>query len=378
MSSDRERILEMVANGTITQQEANRLLECLGILATQEEAAPSQQAAQEASQTAVQQTAGEAPPVQQPAPPQAKAEVPPVQQPRVPVNMQAANHYSYEDVQEQPRIRGLKISWISGPIEIISYDGNEIDITEYCHYDLKEDEKMEILESDGILQIKWDRRGGIFSLSSLTRMIGKPFFSKHLLVKVPYRLAQDFQVLNCSSVSGKVYIDGFTGGEFDISSTSGSLDVSRVTVTKLKMESVSGAVRLSGVACDKLKASSTSGSVKAEDISTKESDFDTVSGSIYFSGPTNYLKANTVSGGVRAELAACPDKLVLDSISGSLKISLPDNDGFTVKYSSMSGKFRSEFPVVGASGKSGTAVYNSGAAKFKFSTLSGGMHLYKI
>ena len=52
---------------------------------------------------------------------------------------------------------------------------------------------------------------------------------------------------------------------------------------------------------------------------------------------------------------------------------LPEDAGFEAAFSSMSGEFRSDFPVSGDRGPSGRALYGDGRCKLEFATTSGSM-----
>ena len=58
-------------------------------------------------------------------------------------------------------------------------------------------------------------------------------------------------------------------------------------------------------------------------------------------------------------------------------ITLPENEGFTARYSTMSGGFRTDFPVSGLGGKKGQAVYGSGKTQLEFSSTSGSISVKK-
>lgn len=63
----------------------------------------------------------------------------------------------------------------------------------------------------------------------------------------------------------------------------------------------------------------------------------------------------------------------MTSVSGGLTLALPEDAGFEAAFSSMSGEFRSDFPVSGDRGPSGRALYGDGRCKLEFATTSGSM-----
>lgn len=405
MANDKEKILQMVADGTITVEEANRLLECLDIIVEtgREQAEPAAGTAANAVADAVTEAKPETPePVaevkqQAQAPAAPEPPTPPVEPtPEPPKTEQAAQPVgntnetktettytstgssSYSGAGSATAIRGFQISWISGSIDIRRYGGDEINITEYSKYEIDEEDKMEIIEDNGILKIKWDKRGGIFSFSSLTRLITKPFFSKQLVIEIPEAIADNLEKLNCSSVSSKVTVSGLQAEHIDLSSTSGGVELYDIRAQLLKSGSVSGKVTLQGVSTGSLNIDSTSGTVDASDFSAGSARFETVSGSLNLEGGANELKCNTVSGKINADLANCPAKVNCETVSGAINLYIPDNEGFRLRYSGLSGKMSTDFPAsISGKSDSGTATYGNGKSDFKFGTVSGKMNVYR-
>ncbi len=348
--TERERILSMVADGTITVEEADRLLEYFEEHKDDEVSAAVPEMTfdneETASDTAQQSSVGAS---------------------------------SNPQSQSYSNIRGFDISWVSGPIEIRSYDGNEINVTEYSRNELRDTDKMYIYEENGILHIKWIENWSGFIFSSITNFFSRIGLSKHLIVEVPRELAGKIESLKCNGVSSKISLENLTVNGLKVDSTSGSLDLSGISAQEMKISSVSGAVRLNGVTGGRINAESTSGSVNAENISVGDGQFHTVSGAVKFFGAATVLRCNTVSGTIQLDLANTADKLNLDSVSGSQKIWLNDDNGFEAKYSAMSGKFEAEFPVERRKEDkhSGRAVYLDGYTKIKFSSVSGSMRIYR-
>lgn len=393
MANDKEKILQMVADGTITVEEANRLLECLDII-VETGKAPEAQAQPEPIAEPAAPEVPEAP--RQEAPVAAQAEPAPKQPEEAPSAQTAAEPVEHKDeAKEEPAytnagktsysgagasttICGFQISWISGSIDIRRYGGDEINITEYSKYEIDEEDKMEITEDHGILKIKWDKRGGIFSFSSLTRLITKPFFSKQLVIEIPDAIADNLERLNCSSVSSKVTVSGIQAEHVDLSSTSGGVELYDIRAQLLKSGSVSGKVTLQNISTGSLNIDSTSGSVDASDFSAGNARFETVSGSLNLAGGANELKCNTVSGRINADLANCPAKVNCETVSGGIHLYIPDNEGFRLRYSGLSGKMNTDFPVnINGKSESGTATYGNGKSDFKFGTVSGKMNVYR-
>jgi DUF4097 and DUF4098 domain-containing protein YvlB len=62
----------------------------------------------------------------------------------------------------------------------------------------------------------------------------------------------------------------------------------------------------------------------------------------------------------------------ISTVSGDAELSIPENDGFTVKYEKVSGDFECEFPITTSKN---TGTYKDGGASFSMSTVSGDLDL---
>lgn len=425
MREEKQKILDMVANGSITPEEAIMLLECLEEPeSTQSEdsaAAPASKVAPisihtdapEAEQAApVPEEKTEKEKAQEPTPeptvkenvytppepktyqsqghPYAPPPVPPKAERPYVQPPQAAeypeftwesepqppqNHHRYTYVVPDSSIKHLKISWINGPVVVKAYEGADIQVTEYSNQELSTQDVLSITVVNGALQIKWDSGDRFLSFA---RMIGKSFLSKHLYVEVPQAIANQLAELDCTSISGGLHCSQIAAERAKLSSTSGKIYAVGIGAQNLKLSSVSGSVHLANCSAETLTASSTSGAVFAEGFSANIAGFDTVSGRITTSGNASKLKANTVSGKIQSQLHAMPGWIKMDSISGRITLTIPENDGFTVKYSALSGILQSDFPLTGNIGqKNGQAAYKNGTTEINFSTLSGRMQICK-
>lgn len=422
MREEKQKILDMVANGSITPEEAIMLLECLEGSNPEESSNTSAGEAPpisiHADAQAAQQAAGPAPdekndvkdkspdPTPEPTvkvnaptpPPEPTAyqshpyapPVPPKAEPSYTAPPQPAyspdfpwenepeppqNSYRYSYTVSDSAIQNLKISWINGPIVVKAYDGADIQVTEYCRQELTGQDILSITVVNSMLQIKWDSGDRLLSFA---RMIGKSFLTKHLIVEVPQAIANQLGDLDCTSISGGLYCSQFSATRTKLSTTSGKIHAAGIVAQNLKLSSVSGSVHLFNCSAETMTASSTSGAVFSEGFSANIAGFDTVSGRITTSGNASHFKANTVSGKILSQLHAMPGRIKMDSISGRIMLTIPENEGFTVKYSSLSGILQSDFPLTGNLGmKNGQASYGNGSTEVNLSTLSGRMQIHK-
>ena len=278
--------------------------------------------------------------------------------------------YTYGWDPSETDVDGLDISWINGTVDIKVGSDGIIHIIERSNRELKDQEKLQLSSSGGTLKIKWNQEFISFGLFHN--------MSKDLTVEVPKELADQLEKLSCANTSGTIRVSGFTAEELSVSSISGDLELSALSAEQAEFTTTSGSIQADSVhALDELNVSTTSGSVNVSGAEAKRADLSTVSGSVNYEGSAEEFSAGSVSASVDAELSACPESADLESVSGSLELTIPENDGFEAEYSSISGGFSSDFPVTGDTGKSGRVLYGKGKAKFEFSTTSGDMRVLK-
>lgn len=270
-------------------------------------------------------------------------------------------------------VEQVEISWVDGPVTVgRSPDGN-IYLTESARREIGEEDAMSAAFSGGKLTVRWDgqwfRRWINWSIFNFGRS------SKELEVLLPGDGA--LEDISVSNTSGDVAVEGFSGKEMSFSSTSGDLRLEGLTAEEqLNASTVSGDIMLDGVRAGELDISTTSGSLEMDAMEAETANISTTSGECVYSGRAKELHGSTVSGEMEFALAECPAQAELESVSGDVSLGLPDNDGFTASYSSVSGSFDSEFPTTGDKGKhGGTAVYGTGSAKLRFNTTSGEMEI---
>ncbi len=279
-----------------------------------------------------------------------------------------SREYTWDPAETE--VTGLKIDWVNGKIDVKVGSDNMIRITEQsAHGELKEDHQLKLSGSDGTLRIKWGKDLLFFNIFENRR--------KDLTVEVPQAVAEALEELSCSNTSGQITVSGFTAKEMNVSSTSGDVELKNLKLSEdLDANTTSGKVSVENTALSgEVNVSTTSGEISLSSVQAEKANLDTVSGAVSYNGSAREFDASTVSAAVRAELLSCPEEADLDSVSGCLTLVIPENSGFEVDYSSVSGNFTSDFPVTMSSGKSGRAKYSSGSASFQFSTTSGDMQV---
>lgn len=85
--------------------------------------------------------------------------------------------------------------------------------------------------------------------------------------------------------------------------------------------------------------------------------------------------SSSVSGDLSIQSAICPDSINLDTTSGNMKIEIPENNGFTLHFSSVSGDLKNDFPVTSSSGD--YSIYKNGGSDIKMNSVSGDGNIIK-
>jgi len=272
--------------------------------------------------------------------------------------------YSHSDVPVP--VDKLDIEWVTGPVEIVPWDGNYVNVTEYSRRPLDEGQRLELIVTDGgTMRIRWTIEKGFWKGLRL---------SKYLLVQVPAGLS--LEKVKVTNVSDVIKAEGLAGGKWDLSTTSGRIEAEGIRADVLKLTSVSGALHVGNVQAGSLRLSTTSGCVEAPGFGVEHAKFNTISGRVEAYGNGGSIEIKTVSGAISLQTEQPPECVRLESVSGRITLALPPNSGFTAKYESMSGTFTTGFPVSGdLGGKSGKAVYGDGGMNISMNTLSGKMEI---
>ena len=128
---------------------------------------------------------------------------------------------------------------------------------------------------------------------------------------------------------------------------------------------------------DEVNINVVSAGLDVEDINAEVLHINTVSGQVRAEcSRVEEAKANSVSGGVHLLFERAPGKITADSVSGSLKISLPGDAGFEAEMDSVSGRVNSSFDLERKDDD--TYVYGNGRCRIDANTVSGKLTLDEL
>ena len=237
------------------------------------------------------------------------------------------NDYTGGDyaLPEGTDITALDIDWVSGEVEILVTSGSAVSVMERVERGTSPAYAMAVSEQDGVLKVRYVE-DEFLTLPDLP--------SKKLVVHLPREVAENLTEVRLSSVSADFDVEALT---FD------------------------DAFREEEIAF-----------VKADTVAVS-----TVSGKIELDGSFRRVTGGSTSGEIDLTLRSCPEKLNLTSVSGDIELELPEDAGFTLNHSTVSGGLSSELRL----NWKWNDLYTYGdsdSSEFTVSTTSGDLDIKKI
>ena len=221
-------------------------------------------------------------------------------------------------------IRDIQIEWAAGTINLQPGDVTEITFSETAG--LAENDQMVWSQKGDKLVIRFCTTRVFFGIS-----IDTP---KDLLITVPRDWICD---------------------ELDIDAASAEVNITGMTINAVDFEGASGVCTFM-------------------DCHVKTMDVDTASGDLRYSGTLAELDCDAASATCSLRLTNCPKRIDADMASGDLRLTLPENCGFTVNLDALSGDFTSELPTTT---QNGNYICGDGSCIINVSAMSGDIMIYK-
>lgn len=226
------------------------------------------------------------------------------------------------------QIREIEIEWVAGNILILP---SNTDIIEISESDVSDPKYTMVWKQQGnTLSIDFTEEDDYFLTFGTNTDL-----SKDLTIYVP----RDWQ---CESL------------ELDVASA--NVELQELTIREMEFDG----------------ASSTCEFV---DCTVNRIDVDTASGDIRFTGALDILDCDAASASVYAVLTNTPSRLAMDTMSGDLDITLPQDAGFSLSMDTMSEAFSSEFEDVTV--QNGRYIRGDGSCQIRISAMSGDVTIRK-
>lgn len=143
---------------------------------------------------------------------------------------------------------------------------------------------------------------------------------------------------------------------------------------ELEIDAASAEVTVTNMTINAVNFDGASGVCTFTDCHVKNLDVDTASGDLRFSGTLTELDCDAASASCTMLLSNCPRRIDADMASGDLRLTLPENCGFTVDLDALSGDFTSDFATAQ---QNGSYVFGDGSCKISVSAMSGDVIIYK-
>ena len=240
----------------------------------------------------------------------------------------------------------ISVDWISGNVYVLAYDGDTVKIEEASNDVIEEKYELRWRVKESMLYIKPCQSTNSWNLSN-------EIPTKDLFLYIPDNLAITMNKISVDTASACISITGITANQIDTTTASGDTWLEKCDAIEMNIENVSGYVNLTETNSEKI-------------------DAETVSGNVEIMGTVEELSADSVSGTVLLSTGEAPQSAEISTVSGEIKFTLPENDGFYIDFDSVSGKVTSEFPLIINNGKQ---TYGNGARNYDFETVSGNAYL---
>ena len=229
-------------------------------------------------------------------------------------------------------VDSIQVDWLAGNVTVVPYEESNtnsdvVTFSEESNTQLDEDYEMRYKVEDGVLKI-------MFAKSNVKFIGIFKSLNKDLTIQLPADMT--LSDVTIDTVSANINIENIkAGNQIDLETVSGNIEGANITANNIDAETVSGKIRW------------TDGSFQSVD-------------------------AESVSGAINASFATMPSDIKVETVSGSMTLGLPENEGFKVDYDKVSGDFDCEFNV---KINKNMAMYKNGVNKIKMNTVSGDMNI---
>ena len=142
----------------------------------------------------------------------------------------------------------------------------------------------------------------------------------------------------------------------------------------LEIDAAAAEVNVSGLTIEEMEFDGASAVCSFEDCHIKKLDADTASGDMIFSGTLEELDFDAASAHFTGTFRNVPNKIAMDSMSGDLDITLPEDCGFTLTLDALSGDFSSDFPT---NLQGDRHHYGDGRCSIQVNAVSGDVAIHK-
>lgn len=273
-------------------------------------------------------------------------------------------------------VEAIKLSFLQEEISLIVTNDTNVRIEQTSDWEIPQENQMRYIVKNG-------------ELIAISGFYNKPFRFKfyektiQTTLYIPQNLVANVEL---STASGNINAEGGEYQKLVVSTASGTIEGKQLKADELYTETVSGDTVLKDFKSNMLKMDATSGRIQAQGNAAEWCSLDSMSGDVKFEGDTRSFKGSTVSGKLEAKLtgktqemrassvsgdneisflnAQALNSIKSDTVSGSIRITLPENEGFTLLTSSVSGSVDNGFEML-------KNQHGNGAIQIDLETVSG-------
>lgn len=235
-------------------------------------------------------------------------------------------------IGESEDIRKIDISWRSGSVNIYAAEQSaQISVKEESTAPLAESEKMVCVIDGDTLRIHF--------LGDAYR--GSYDGEKYLDVGLPRELvsAGHFEEIKVETKDAYTIVGADVSGRIKLSTVGGDARVMGATCPTVEIETVNGSVGVVDGTWGKIELSTVSGAIELAG-EAENAVIETTSGKVDIAGALGALDFESVSGDLVLSLDRAL-RLDAETVSGSIYLTLPAQDGFTLDYETEKGSFDS-------------------------------------
>ena len=140
----------------------------------------------------------------------------------------------------------------------------------------------------------------------------------------------------------------------------------------LEISAAAADIRVDGLTITSVALNTASVNCAFTDCAVEKMQMNTASSDLDYSGVLKRLELKGASADCNLRLSDAPAAIGMNTASGDLNLTLPDNCGFTLNRSSLSGAFQSDFATTTENDR---IVCGDGACQITFSSFSGDINI---
>lgn len=241
-------------------------------------------------------------------------------------------HYTPGGASLTQPVKRLEIDWLAGSVRLENGGGDELTFEETANRPLSEELSLHWWLEGETLHLKFCASGR-WTLGGL---------QKDLTVTLPQGLT--LEEVEITTVSAGISAPELSARSIDWSTTSGDMTAQFFDTAELHLDTVSGVTNVtSDTDVRKVKIGSTSGDISLALGVVEELDVSTVSGRVQAEAlQCGSADLESTSGDITLQLRDLAGPCDIDTVSGRVKLSLPEGAAFDLDFDTVSGKLDSE------------------------------------